>query len=206
VAAAGKSDLAAPPPATDLVGTPGARQRRLVTQANVVATAVLALATGAVALLFQLAPWLKPDPRDRVGADVSIFALEPRVALGDWIERAFPPDEQAELARQYPDRSAPGEMLYVRTAVDGHKHRDVSIRYAIYHAANHTRVDPQSVDAPPLRPFDLSSPSERSVQALWVPDLSYEPDALFIRVELWDDEGMLAIADSPRIEKGRFAR
>jgi hypothetical protein len=206
VTAAEKPHLAARSPPTDLVDTPGPRHRRLVTQANVVATAVLALATGAVALLFQLAPWLKPDPRDRVGADVSIFALEPRVTLGDWVKRAFPLDEQAELARQNPNRSAPGEMLYVRTTVDGHKHRDVSLRYAIYHADDHARVDPESIDAPPPEPFDLSSPSERSVQALWVPDLSLEPDALFIRVELWDDEGMLAVADSPRIEKGRFAR
>jgi hypothetical protein len=203
VGAAEKPHVAARSSATDLVETPGARQRRLVTQANVVATALLALATGAVALLFQLAPWLKPDPRDRVGADVSIFALEPDVALGDWIERAVPPDEQAELARQYPNRSALGEMLYVRTAVDGHKHRDVSLRYAIYHAEDDTRA---VVDAPPgPTRMHLSSPSERSVQALWVPDLSFEPN-LFIRVELWDDEGMLAVADSPRIEEGRFAR
>lgn len=205
MAAPEKPHLAGPPTSPDLVETPRPRHRRLVTQANVVATAVLALATGAVALLFQLAPFLKPDPRDRVGADVSIFALEPNVELGEWIKRAFPPDEQGEAGREYPDRGAQGEMLYVRTAVDGHKHRDVRLRYAIYYAADETRVPPEDIDAPPLRPFDLSSPSERSVQALWVPDLSGEP-ALFIRVELWDDEGMLAVADSPRIEEGRFAR
>jgi hypothetical protein len=188
----------------------GSRQpdrRRLPSfkQAHVAIAALLGLATGAIALLFQLVPALKPDPRDRIGADLAIVALEPGVPLGRWIERAFPPSEHAELAKQYPNARARGEMLYVTINVDGHKHRNVSVRYGVYDAKTERRV---RLDAPPNGPSDslaLSAPSERSVQVLWIPDLSLEP-ALFVRVELWDDNGILAVADSPRIVRGRFPK
>ena len=183
----------------------GRRLRPALKQAHVAVAALLGLATGAVALLFQLVPALKPDPRDRVGADLAIVALEPGVPLGRWIKRAFPAAEHEALAREYPNARAPGEMLYVRISVDGHKHRNVSVRYGVYDAKTERRV---RLDAPPNGPSDsltLSAPSERSVQMLWIPDLSLEP-ALFIRVELWDDDGILAVADAPRIVRGRFAR
>ncbi len=181
------------------------RRAPTLKQAHVVIAALLGLATGAVALLFQLVPALKPDPRDRVGADLAIVALEPGVSLGGWIKRAFPAAERAALVKEYPNTRTPGEMLYLRINVDGHKHRNVSVHYGVYDAKTERRVQ---LDAPPNGPRDtlsLSAPSERSVQMLWIPDLRFEP-AVFIRVELWDDNGTLAVADSPRIVKGRFAQ
>jgi hypothetical protein len=179
---------------------------RRLKQAHVVITALLALITGAIALAFQIAPGLKPDPRDRVGADVTIFALEPGVTLGQWIQRGFPAGERAELEARYPDRAAVGELLYVNTAVDGHKHRDVTLRYAVYHGRRQTRIPDAAIDGPQLDPLSLSAPNERSVQVLWVPDLRAETTPLFVRVELWDEDGMLAVSDSPQIVRGRFDR
>jgi hypothetical protein len=177
----------------------------VISQANVVVVAVLALVTGVVSLVFQLAPRLKPDPRDRVGADVSIFALEPNVTLGSWIQRAFPVSDHERLEKKYPDRGAVGELLYVRTTVDGHKHRSVTLRYDVFDADKQELIPPESIDAPPLGALKLTSPNERSVQLVWVPDFTQETRDLIIRVQLWDGDGLLAVTDSPRIKRGRFA-
>jgi hypothetical protein len=137
---------------------------------------------------------------------VAVFALEPGVTLDRWIDREFPPSQRAALHKRYPDGAARGELLYVRTVVDGHKHRDVTLRYGVYDAARHTRVPARNIDGPQLGALPLSAPSERSVKVLWVPDLSFEPGRLFIRVELWDDDGMLAVGDSPPVSKGRLVQ
>lgn len=180
----------------------GVGPRRALSRINVVVAALLGFLTGGVALVFQLAPGLKPDPRDRVGADVAIFALEPSVTIGEWIERKFP--AAGALEDQHPDRQAPGELLYVRTTVDGHKHRDVSLRFNVFSARTHRLIPPERIDAPPISTLNLSAPSERSVHVVWVPDLTLFAQDVFIRVELWDDKGILAVEDSPRIRKGRF--
>jgi hypothetical protein len=99
-----------------------------------------------------------------------------------------------------------GELLYVRTVVDGHKHHKVTLRYGVFNTKTQERVPPEQIDGPRIDPLKLSAPNERSVHAVWVPDLSHEPDGLFFRVELWDERGMLAVADSPPLEHGRFAR
>lgn len=177
--------------------------RSLLSQTGVATTAIVALVASVVGLLFQLAPQLRPDPRDRVGAEISVFAVEPGATLGEWIARGFPPERQEALRRQYSDQGAGGELLYVRMAVDGHKHRDVALQYDVHHASNGQRVAPEDIDGPTLEPLELSSPSERSVQMLWIPSFRGEPD-VFIRVALWDGRGMLAVADSARIHDGRL--
>ena len=175
------------------------------TQARTAVAAVVALVTAIVTLLFQIMPWLKPDPRDRVGAEVSVFALERNVTIGEWIGRAFPSAEQSKLRKSHPDQGAEGELLYVRAAVDGHKHRKVRLRVEVFSSRTQKLVPPSEIDAPPIGAVTMSAPDERSVQAIWVPDLSHEPAGLFFRVELWDERGILAIADSPQLLKGRLA-
>ena len=185
---------------------PAPRFWRALSQAQVVTAALIGLVTGVLALVFQLAPWLKPDPRDRVGAEISISAIEPNVTIKDWIVRKFPVSERKALIKRYPDRSAVGELLYVHTSVDGHKHRDVILRFDIYFVDSQRRVRPEDIDAPigDSKPQPLSAPNERSVTVLWVPDFTQEKRALFIRVELWDENGILAVADSPCMRRGRF--
>jgi hypothetical protein len=181
------------------------RLRPTIGRANLVIAALLGLVTGTVALVFQLAPGLQPDPRDRVGADVSVFALEPNVTIGAWIKRGFPTHEQVALMKTYQDRAAVGEMLYVRTTVDGHKHREANLRFDVFNAETQQPIPRENIDAPPIEPLAISSPSERSVRLVWVPDLTQDERDLFFRVELWDDSGMLAVTDSPVVRRGRFA-
>ena len=174
-------------------------------RAQLATAAILGIVVTAVALVFDLAPGLRPDPRDRVGAEVSVFALEPGVTIGQWLDRGFRSGGRPTFGAVDVDRGAEGELLYVRTAVDGHKHDEVTLRYDVYFASTHKRVPDGAIDSPEFPPLAVSSPSERSVQTLWVPDLSAE-SALFIRVELWDSNGMVAVADSPTIRDGRLAR
>lgn len=181
-------------------------RRQWLSRAHVAVAAILGLTVTTLALLFDLVPALKPDPRDRVGADVAVVALEPNVTIGEWIARGFTPEMQEKLRAKYPDQAADGGLLYVRTAVDGHKHDEVTLRYGVIVSTTQKSIPAGAIDAPPLDPVGISSPSERSVQTLWVPDLSDDDRDLFIRVELWDSDGMLALADSPTIRRGKLKR
>jgi hypothetical protein len=50
-------------------------------------TALLALASGALALFFQLRPDLLPDPRTQLGATASVFAIDNNVTLKSFLAR-----------------------------------------------------------------------------------------------------------------------
>lgn len=180
------------------------RVRAAFSRTHVVIAAVAGLVSVSVSLLFQLVPNLKPDPRDTVGADVAIVAVEPGVRVKDWIERGFQGSERAQLMRRFRTQlDFPGELIYVRVAVDGHKHKDVGLTYALYGAVSQRRL-PDRLNFAPFSRIRIDAPSERSIQYLFVPDLRFERD-LFIRAQLTDSEGVLAVADSGRLRAGRLA-
>ena len=59
-------------------------------------------------------------------------------------------------------------------------------------------------DTPEIPPLEIDAPSRTSVQLLFVPslqDLQDVPDT-FVRIELLDDRGMLAVADTPTLHHG----
>ncbi len=182
----------------------GARVRAVFSRTHVVIAAVAGLVSVGVSLLLQLAPDLRPDPRDSVGADVAIVGVEPGVPVRDWIQRGFRGEQRTALLKRYESQlDFPGELVYVHVAVDGHKHRDVELRYALYNARTQRRM-PDRVGFAPFARIRIEAPNQRSIQYLFVPDLSFERD-LFIRAELTDSEGVLAIADSGRLRKGLLA-
>jgi hypothetical protein len=183
--------------------TSSSRFRSAVSRTHVVIAAVAGLVSVGVSLLFQLAPGLKPDPRDNVGADVAIVALEPGVRVREWIERGFRGERREGMMRTFGDQlDFAGELIYVRVAVDGHKHEDVGLRYSLYSARTHRRL-PDAINFEPYSRIPIEAPSERSIQLLFVPELKFEPD-LFIRAELTDEDGVLAVADSRRIRAGKL--
>lgn len=174
--------------------------------------AVVGLTVGALGLFWDFLPQYRPDPLDTVGADVEIAAIEPGITLLDFLRRTHPDDVTAagrQVFGRMPSRSElrqPGEMLYVRTQVDGHKHRDIVLRYTLYDGATQMPVElPLPPELKRLQRAKLVAPSQRSVQLLWVPDLSDERN-VFIRVELTSDSGLLAIADSGRLRGGLLRR
>jgi len=192
--------------------------RRLAGEGRTFLTAMIALVTAAIALLYQLVPALKPDPRERVGAAVEIFAVEPAVQLGQWLQDAFPEDVDAATERVLGTRTPEpneltltltGTVVYVRTEVDGYKHRAIAIRVRLYVARSQRRAP--TPFAAPYRETSgarIDSPNRRSVQLLFLPDLRAEPTPEFLRVELIDAQSgsMLAVADSPELVRGRIRR
>src|SRR4051812_44148094 len=92
--------------------------------------ACVALTAVALGLFWDLFPEFRPDPRDVVGADVEIVAVEPRVTLGSWLKQQYPDSHIAEGARLFgrspsdPERIQPGELIYVKVQVDGRKHHN----------------------------------------------------------------------------------
>ena len=190
--------------------------RRLAGEGRTFLTAVIALVAAATGLLFQLVPALKPDPRERVGASVEIFAVERGVPVGVWLRETFVKDVKEATRRVFGDRPAAadelgveGTVVYVRAEVDGYKHRDITLRVRLYDWATQERVDR---DFPQLyresSRVAIDSPNRRSVQPLFVPDLRYEERAEFLRVSLVDSEtgSILAVADSPKLVRGRIVR
>ena len=131
------------------------------------------------------------------------MAIEPEVTLQQWIKR-LPIGRQAPLREEYKGQNSTGELLYVRMSVDGHKHGSVEIVHHLYDAATDTRVRafPAEIEAPSV---PLKSPSEQSVQLLWIQPLQEQDGKFYVRVELRENGEVLAVADSPPIVNGRFS-
>ena len=172
--------------------------------------AVVALLASAIGLFWDFWPQFRPDPLDTVGADVAVIAVRPGVRLVDWLRLAHGSDISREADAIFGRRPSgaelrqPGEMIYVRTQVDGHKHKNVSLQYALYDGATDKPVGlPLPPDIEKVQRVRLDAPSQRSVQMLWTPDLSDE-DGAYLRVELHSEHGLLAVADSSILHKGRL--
>jgi hypothetical protein len=188
------------------------RVGRFFTVTNVAVTGLIALASGVLAVLFDVAPGLRPDPRDSVGAEIQVLAVEPGVSIEDWINRGFAaPDRARELRAvlgQDPEpseRKFAGEVVYVKLDVTGFKRRRVYLRQAVYDARTHEQVPRDRLGGPAVPAVRLIAPNERTVRLLWIPDLTFDSRARhFVRVELRDDRGILALADSRVLVGGRM--
>jgi hypothetical protein len=191
-------------------GDEGAEAGRRWSGAFTTVCALVALAASGVGLFWDFYPQYRPDPLDSVGADVAVVALEPKVSLIEWLRRAHGREAAADAQKIFGDTPSaselhqPGELIYVRTQVDGHKHHEVSLEYHLYNSSTQQRVElPLPPDLAKVQSIRLDAPSQRSVQLLWTPDLSAERHA-FLRVELRSEHGLLAVADSGLIVKGRM--
>lgn len=178
------------------------RFHRLGTAAWAMIIAIVALLSSLIPLVFSLVPSLKPDPRDSIAASVSVFAIDPQVTIGNYLARAYGNEEAGakRLRIASAEFSFPGDVVYVRTRVDGFKHRRVRLTAAIYLVqGQQRRTLPPTLFHPPI-PAELESPSSSSVALIWIPSLAGEPPA-FVRVEMYDGGKwqMLAVADSPII-------
>lgn len=189
------------------------RLRRVSGVAWAVATALVALVASLVPLVFQLVPAWKPDPRDKVSADISVIAVEPHASLRTWLSRQYPGDAGAReriLGHKgvVPGELAfPGEVVYVRMEVSGSKGRAVRLRARLYRAR---QQQPLVIPSGSEQNFGgraaavrIDAPSRSSVQLLFIDDLSQTPLPIFVRVELFNDDGILAVADSPILRNGR---
>jgi hypothetical protein len=191
-------------------GAPATRRRlRAVSRGTwALIVAVVALAGAGSTHEFTLWPQLKPDPRDSVLAQVSVFAIEPGVSLRRYLTLTYGSVAKTPRSLQIPSAELPfqGDMIYVRTRVDGFKHRRVQVRAILYMKSTQ---EPAKLPAGPvtgpaalrLRSVDLDTPSTSTVQLLWILSLAGEPPT-FVRVEMFDGTRMLAVTDSPIVRNG----
>jgi hypothetical protein len=184
--------------------------------------ALVALVGSLVSVLFTLDPALKPDPLDRVEAEISVFAVAPNVTLGAWAPMAYP-NSWRTVYKQTFDTPTPrsdqlgvlGDVIYVRTRVDGYKHRSVKLQWMVYNSAYNSRDEPngglidlykQAIPAPRVLPLPINAPSRSSIQLLFIPAVGQLVDTpkTFVRIELVDprDGQTLAITDTRTLTKG----
>lgn len=190
------------------------RARRLGATGWALLTAGLALAGSVVTLLFTLVPDLKPDPHEKIGAAVEILAVERKVSVSEWLKRAFPGDLHAATERLFDKDGVPGyhgEVVYVRVQVDGFKHGHVTLTVRLHDARSQSEIELPSTPIDPERFSRVSSktidsPSRSSVQVLFLPNLTYETRHEFLRAELYEKDGVLAVDDSPTLVHGLIPR
>jgi hypothetical protein len=138
-----------------------------------------------------------------VAANLSVFAVDPGVSLGDFLTRAYGSAAGARKSLRVPssEQGFKGDVVYVRTRVDGFKHRRVRLIASIYLASTQQRVRvPIGLEG--VHTITLDTPSTSTVQLFWILGLDGEPPAL-VRIEMYDGARMLAVTDSPVIRHNR---
>ena len=180
------------------------RPRRLGALAWTAVVAVVALVSSLTGIVFDLWPELRPDPRTRLAGDVSIFAVDPGVTYGEYLERTSFSDEDRRRrialvcnGRQMCGQlSLRGEQVYIETTVEGFKRRAVVLRLSLYVAATQRRV--AGVSDVEVARERLDAPSDRAVVPVWLICPPARSAKSFVRVELYHrgDDVLLAVADS----------
>jgi hypothetical protein len=196
-------------------GTEGGARRRIdLTRA----AAFTALVSSLVVLAFTLWPGLKPDPESTYRARVSVFAVEPGVRFGDYLHRlAFSParyrERRDELLGGESRQDGPavaaglarlrGEVVYVRSVVEGFKRRSVQLRWSLYAVRTRRRLPDASFSDVAAASVDGDTPVDRTLQQIWIPPPP-GPGPWFVRVGLYDRrETLLDVADSARFRGPR---
>jgi hypothetical protein len=168
-------------------------------------TAIVALASGGIALIFQLRPDLTPDPRTNLGATANVFAVDSDVSLKSFLARRaaiVSPQELVSERAEYTKEAGgsvltlPGEDVFVQLEVQGFKSRSIGLLASMYDARTRRRL--RQLGDVPVFSERLNSPSDRSVVEFWLPAPPVTTRAYFVRVEVYHrgDGVLLGIADS----------
>jgi hypothetical protein len=155
--------------------------------------AVLAAVISATTLVFNLWPGLKPDPKEKVGADLSTVAFDQNVTLGQYLKREGVP------AKLEPGEK-PGDMgnvFYVKAQIEGFKRSSLHLAWFTYNADNRYRcLEPKLRSSAPAEViFNPEAPINTQVAEVWVPT----PDLtgnFFVRFQLYTGQVLLNFTDS----------
>ncbi len=178
-------------------------------------TALVALASAGVGLIFDVKPDLRPDPRTTLSADISVFGVERNVAREDWLrrvtrsERAYGARRAAIVAENFEAGYKPtpaemadvlateGQLAYVQTKIAGFKRRALTLRWSVYNARTQRRLkDGERMSNATGAELVGQAPSDASVSLVWIPMVVARGE-YYARFELVDPSGvMLAVADS----------
>ena len=188
----------------------------LLRQAGVAAAKLIVIvpaAAGTLALCYQVFPQWRPDPRESVGAEMKVIAVEPLVSREASIKRTSRDQEEKRTRRgrlkdgltvreQRHVLRERGTLVYVRIIVNGFKGRDAVLRWSMHSARSGRRVSLTRLHDQTVGDVYGDAPTDRLVAPVWVPRL-HKAATLFVRLELVREGTILAVADSPAFSESR---
>jgi hypothetical protein len=154
--------------------------------------AAVAVVASAVALTFSVWPSLRPDPRDVLAAKLHVETVEPAVTLGSYLRRTGQHIEGAGRS----DLRARGYLVYLQIQIEGRKHGDLVLDQVLYRALTRRRIPDQGPTQDTL--FTADTPNDRWIAQVFVLEPPYD-FPVFVRLELFDRNSLMAFADTPRI-------
>jgi len=154
------------------------------------ATALVALATSGVTLVYNFWPDLKPDPQVQLSGSLKVVTWESHVTYGDFLRRT---NSLETLRKAQPaQRKIWGDIFYIELEGAGLK-RHASELHAFFYRADTGR---RSGVAPTHYMIRYGTPSDRFLTPVWT-TLPTDPGKYFLRFELRARGVLLAIANSP---------
>jgi hypothetical protein len=165
-------------------------------------TAVIALLSGGIGLVFDVWPGLRPDPHTDRSAEATILAVDRYVSRDDYLRRryldvsAFQHARARERALAGGDSAGlgiRGELLYVQVVLHGFKGDRVLLARSVYDNAGKQRVLPARTEAI----WTGNAPTDQWIAEVWLEPIVGPHRRFFARVEIRDSHGvLLALADS----------
>ena len=153
-------------------------------------TALVALATSSVTLVYNFWPDLKPDPQLQLSGSVKLVTWESHVRYGDFLHRTNSLD--ALRKSQPAQRKIWGNLFYVQLEGSGLKRHSSELHAFFYKADTGQRWGP----APTHSVIKYGTPSDRFLTPVWT-QLPTGRGRYFLRFELRARGVLLAIANSP---------
>jgi hypothetical protein len=155
---------------------------------------LLTAALTATGLIYELRPDLRPDPKLKLAAQLSVETVEPNVTLADYLQRAgkkIPGAQPTDLQER-------GYLIYMRVKIEGRKNqKTLSVDQTLYSVNTRRRIAGQQHTRDSL--LDIETPHDEWIHLVWVADPYARPT--FARLAVFDDDVMLAFADTPRLRK-----
>jgi hypothetical protein len=165
--------------------------------------ALLAAAISATSLTFGLIPSLKPDPKEKVGADLAVLALDKNVDYSAYGSR---PGRHIDVEAS-PEH--PGNVFYLRAHIEGFKRQSVRLKWFTYNP-NGERRPGSGREATEQSVFEPDAPINTQVAQIWVREPgsfnrygewdSDDAEGYFVRFELYSGGVLLAFKDSPKFD------
>jgi len=157
--------------------------------------AVLAAGISSTTLVYTLWPGLKPDPKEKVGAEIRSLAVDREVSRGEYLCR---------IGRNPKGRSRLDEMgnvYYIRAEIEGFKRSSVDLKWFTYDALNDMRLPGprlrSSTDETSI--FHPQAPINTQIAQVWVPTPERTGHS-YVRFELYAKSVLLAFVDSRPFE------
>jgi hypothetical protein len=167
------------------------------------------LALNIVQFVYVLNPRLRPDPAERLRAEVRALSVEPRVTRIEHLERITAPalletamerDVRRSLEPPRQDRrkicaemprllSSSGWIVYARVTAEGLKRRRVELSAALYNGATNERFEEVGGSGLKISPRRLDSPSDTFVETIFVPLPPRQDQPLYVQLELRTETG-----------------